>query len=199
MSDLLPKIEIKLPLHPGADFSNAVIEIGFGGGEHLAHRAALDRDKLHIGCEPFMRGVGSVLSKIEANNLTNTRLFIGDGRELLDAIPAASLSAAYILFPDPWPKLRHNKRRLVNQETLKLLHRAMQPGARLLLATDWPDYANWMLEHALASNLFEWRAVSPAALHNEPDGWIKTRYQMKAAREGREPYFIELGSGLIKL
>lgn len=183
--------ETNRPLPAG----NLSLEIGFGAGEHLVHCAALYRDKIHIGCEPFMRGVGSVLSKIEANKLDNVRLFIGDGRELLDALPEASLSSAYILFPDPWPKLRHNKRRLVNQETLKLLHRAMQPAGRLLMATDWPDYANWMLEHVLASNLFEWRAESPDALHKTPADWTPTRYQLKAEKEGRQPYFIEVYKG----
>src|SRR5689334_17843836 len=122
------------------------LEIGFGGGEHLAAQAAAHPDTGFIGCEVFENGIAKLLVEIERQRLANVRIFPDDARLLLAALPAQSLDRAFILFPDPWPKARHQKRRLVSTETLDRLAVLMRDGAELRLATDDADYLRWMLE-----------------------------------------------------
>lgn len=182
-------------LAPKADevrhFKRTILEIGFGGGEHLAALAQAHPETLAIGCEPYINGVAKLLVDIEEQGLKNIRIFTGDARELIDAFPEHSIDDAYILFPDPWPKLRHNKRRLVNQDTLARLARIHKPSGRLLLATDHYDYATWMLEHIHITPHYTWEPTGAADWLNPPDEWVETKYQRKTTAQGRAPQFFK--------
>ncbi len=166
-------------------YKQLYLEIGFGGGEHLAHIAAIYPDILMLGCEPYLNGVGSLLKEIEKNNLRNIRIYNQDARDLLAALPDNCLDQAYILYPDPWPKARHYKRRLIQKPLLAALARTMKPGAKLHIATDWDDYCTWILERILADGNFNWLAESSADWNQPWPQWLPTRYEKKARREGR--------------
>lgn len=129
---------------PGA--AGVWLEIGFGGGEHLAEQASRHPDVLMIGCEPFLNGVASALRHIDERGLKNVRLHADDARDVMAALPDASLDRVMILFPDPWHKARHNKRRLIQDETAAEIARLLKPGGRLRFVTDWQDYVEWALE-----------------------------------------------------
>lgn len=166
------------------------LEIGFGGGEHLVWQAAQNPGVTLIGCEPFEDGVVKVLSAIESQRLGNIRLLADDVRPLLRALPPASVARAFVLFPDPWPKRKHVKRRLVATPLLDLLARVMKPGAELRLATDIGDYARTMLIALMRHEAFRWTAERPADWRERPADWPATRYEQKARREGRRGYFL---------
>ena len=155
------------------------LEIGFGGGEHLAAQAARQPDVLFLGAEPFMNGVASALRHIDELGLENVRLHAGDARELMAALPGASLDRLLLLFPDPWPKRRHHKRRLVRSAFIEGAARLLRPGARLRFATDWADYANWALERFLRSADFHWPAEAADDWRHPPADHIATRYEQK--------------------
>jgi tRNA (guanine-N7-)-methyltransferase len=199
LDELLPRLAIpgvdpalnpdRIPLDRAALFGDMPVwlEIGFGGGEHLADAAAANPDVGLIGCEPFVNGVAMALGRIAAAGLTNVRLHPGDARDLIEVLPPEVLGRVFLLYPDPWPKARHHRRRFANAENLAALRRAMAPGAELRLATDVADY----VEHALAavSAAPGWRA------REEPGpwpGWAGTRYEAKALREGRRPRYLTL-------
>lgn len=173
------------------NFARIALEIGFGGGEHLLAQAAHHPDTLFIGAEPFINGVAKCLVGIEAQKLTNIRLFTNDARQLLLALPDNCLDSVFILFPDPWPKARHNKRRLINHETLAMLARVHKPGGRLLIATDHEDYSVWILEHLAQSPHYRWTAESPDDFRLPPPDWTQTKYQRKTTAQGRAPVFME--------
>ena len=166
------------------------LEIGFGGGEHLAWQAERHPDVGFLGAEMFEQGVARLLRRMRDGGLDNVRLYHGDGRDLFDVLPERSLDRVFILFPDPWPKARHHKRRLVNTETLEVLAQAMKDGADLRLATDDMDYARWMLERLVRHPAFEWLARGPADWRVRPDDWPPTRYETKARAQGRHPVFL---------
>ena len=166
------------------------LEIGFGGGEHLAALAGSHRDIGFIGVEPFVNGVARLLSLAEAASLDNLRILSDDARLLLRALPDASIGRAFVLFPDPWPKLRHHKRRIVNPDTVRDLARVLQPGAELRLATDDADYARAMLESVLAEPRFAWPAERSADWLVRPEDWPPTRYEEKALVAGRRPTYL---------
>ena len=166
------------------------LEIGFGGGEHLLWQARHHPDVMLIGAEPFEDGVVKVLSAIEAEGLANIRLFADDVRPLIRALPDASVDRAFVLFPDPWPKRKHQKRRLVARPLLDLLARVLKPGAELRVATDIGDYARTMLIALMPHPAFHWTAESPADWRVRPPDWPPTRYEQKALREGRRGYFF---------
>lgn len=172
-------------------FARIAIEIGFGGGEHLLAQAAHHPDTLFIGCEPFLNGVAKCLAGIDDQALSNIRILMDDARKLLEVLPAQSVDLFFILFPDPWPKARHNKRRLINHETIAMLHRVHKPNGRLLIATDHVDYSEWILEHLLASPHYHWTAENPDDFRLPPKDWTETKYQRKTTAEGREPVFLE--------
>ncbi len=160
---LLPRLALDLsaPVDPRAlkpDAAEGWLEIGFGGGEHMAAQAARRPDVLILGAEPFLNGVASAVRHLAEQDLGNVRLHHGDARDLLAALPDACLDRVFILFPDPWPKARHHKRRLIQPETLAELARVLKPGGRLRFATDWADYADWTLKQVLACRLFAWPA-----------------------------------------
>lgn len=173
-----------------AQYKRIVFEVGFGGGEHLAALAARHPDTLAIGCEPYINGVAKLLLDIDGQALRNVRIYVGDARELMDDLPEKSIDDAYILFPDPWPKSRHNKRRLVNQDTLQRLARIQKTGGKLLLATDHYDYATWMLEQLHETPYYGWTARSSADWLSFPAEWVETKYQRKTTAEGRAPQFF---------
>ncbi len=167
------------------------LEIGYGGGEHLAARALTQPENGFIGCEPFMNGTAKLLSRIDEQRLENIRLFTGDVRYLLPLLPEASIGDVYLLFPDPWPRQRHHKRRIVNGDTLAMLARIHSADGRLLIATDHVDYCGWIVEKILASNCYEWTARQMADWKQPPADWVETRYQQKALQQGRKATFIE--------
>lgn len=163
------------------------LEIGFGGGEHLAHVAELHPDVQFIGCEPYINGIAGLLAHIDKNKLSNIRIYNDDARDLVAALPDNCLGRVFVLYPDPWPKKRHNKRRIISSEFLNSLARVMKPGAELRLATDSADYATWMLERLLANANFKWTAKTCEDWLNPPPEWISTRYEQKALA-GRPTY-----------
>jgi tRNA (guanine-N7-)-methyltransferase len=164
-------------LRPGA--AEAWLEIGFGGGEHLAAQAARRPDVTFIGAEPFQNGVASALRHIDEMALANVRLHDGDARELLARLPDASLERIFILFPDPWPKARHHKRRLLQAELARELARVLRPGGRLRFASDWADYVDWSLSRLLATPEFSWTAERASDWRCAPCDHITTRYEEK--------------------
>jgi tRNA (guanine-N7-)-methyltransferase len=186
----LPELEIKLdgPLDPHSLFPQAekiIVEIGYGGGEHLALEASRHPDTGYIGCEVFTGGIGKMVQSIAAQGLSNVRLFTDDALKLLMALPDGSLDEVYLLYPDPWPKTRHHKRRFVSPTTLAELARVIRPGGLFHFATDIEDYANWTLAHIVREPKFRFAPAAPGAWHEPYPGWEPTRYEQKARREGR--------------
>jgi tRNA (guanine-N7-)-methyltransferase len=183
MESLLPALALpEGPIDPAAlapEAREVWLEIGFGGGEHLAAQAGAHRDVLLLGAEPFLNGVASAVRHVEEAGLANVRIHAGDARELLAALPVASLARVFILFPDPWPKARHHKRRLVNPAFAVDLARAMAPGARLRFATDWADYADHALRVLTAEPRFAWLAQRADDWRTPPADHVTTRYESK--------------------
>jgi len=168
------------------------LEIGFGGGEHLAWQGAHNPDIGLIGCEVFQTGIVTLLAQLEDAAQDNVRIVTDDARLVLDVLPDASLGRAFILFPDPWPKVRHHKRRIVSPETMDALARVMQDGAELRLGTDDILYLRAMLEIACSHPDFEWLARRPADWRERPADWPQTRYEAKGIAQGRPPSFLRL-------
>lgn len=156
-----------------------VLEIGFGGGEHLAAQAAAHPDARFIGVEPFMNGVASCLRHIEESGVQNVRLHMGDARDVVARLPDGCLDLCYILFPDPWPKARHHKRRLIQPEFLDALARVLRPGAEARFATDWANYAAWTLEVFSRDARFAWLAERAEDWRKPWVGHVTTRYEEK--------------------
>lgn len=165
------------------------LEIGFGGGEHLVHQAAANPDTALIGCEPFINGVAMLLAKVRAAGVENLRLYPGDVRDLFDVLPDACLARVFLLYPDPWPKSRHHRRRFVTPDYLQPLARVMQPGAILRIATDIPDYVRQTMEEVPQAG-FTPLNPAPEEWHTPWDDWLSTRYEQKALREGRAPHYL---------
>lgn len=168
------------------------LEIGFGGGEHLAAQAEAHPEIGIIGAEPFVAGMAKLLSKIDESGARNIRLYTEDAHDILDALPEASLSRVFILFPDPWPKTRHHKRRFIQMETLNQLAHVMKAGAELRFASDDESYVSWALERFMAHEAFEWAARAPADWRNRPADWFETRYEAKALKAGRRCAYLRL-------
>jgi tRNA (guanine-N7-)-methyltransferase len=183
MDTLLPAIRTPLEpfeprdLMPGA--AEVWLEIGFGGGEHLAAQAAKRPEVLFIGAEPFQNGVASALRHLDEAELKNVRVHDGDARDLLGRLPDASLERVFILFPDPWPKARHHKRRLLQADTAAELARVLKPGGRLRFASDWADYVDWSLERLIATPGLSWTADQAADWRTPPADHVTTRYEEK--------------------
>lgn len=165
------------------------LEIGFGGGEHLVHQAASHPEVGIIGCEPFINGVAMLLGKLRDAEVANVAIHPGDVRDLFDVLPAGSVQKAFLLYPDPWPKKRHHRRRAVTQDYLEPLHYVMAPGSELRVATDIADYVRQTLIEVPRAG-FEWLAERPADWRQPWDDWISTRYEQKALREGRVPHYL---------
>jgi tRNA (guanine-N7-)-methyltransferase len=166
------------------------LEIGFGGGEHLAFDAQRNPDLSFIGCEPFVNGVAKLLASIEEKNLQNIRIHDGDALEILRALSAGSLGRITILYPDPWPKFRQRKRRFISSETIAEMARVLRDGSEVHFATDIDDYSAWTLARFLNNDAFKWQASGPEDWKNPWPCWPGTRYEAKAIREGRAPAYL---------
>jgi tRNA (guanine-N7-)-methyltransferase len=165
-------------------------EIGFGGGEHLAWRADLLPDHGFIGAEPFLNGVAAALGHLRDRRLANVRLHHGDALPVLERLPEASLRFVYLLQPDPWPKARHAKRRMINPGPLDLIAAKLAPGGELRVSTDDPVYCRWAMMVMGGRADFEWLAEKAADFLVRPGGWPETRYEAKARRAGREVWYF---------
>jgi tRNA (guanine-N7-)-methyltransferase len=195
LETLLPRLRISADcpvdlaaLLPGS--RSVTLEIGFGGGEHLAAQARAHPDRGFIGCEPFVNGMAKLLAVVQAEGLSNIRLWDRDATELLPLLPPGALDTIYLLYPDPWPKRRQRKRRFLSDESLRALARVMRSGAELRFATDIDDYAGWALARVLRSADFAWTAMRADDWRRPWDGWPGTRYEAKAAHEGRAPSYL---------
>ena len=199
IDELLPVLRVRLPeaggrLDPRRLFdpvAEAVwLEIGFGAGEHLAYQAKAHPSIGMIGCEPFVAGVAGLLAQVARGHLSNVRIFPDDARDLIEVLAEASIGRVFLLFPDPWPKKRHGKRRFLCAESLAGLARVMDDGAELRLASDVAGQVRWMLEKSLGCAAFEWQARGPDDWRRRPPDWPPTRYEMKALEEGRRPAYL---------
>ena len=181
----------RMPLDLTTLFDNRPVwlEIGFGSGEHLVHQAVQNPNVGFIGAEPYINGVATLLGKIRKSGATNVRVHPGDARDLMDVLPEGSIAKAFLLYPDPWPKKRHHRRRFVTPEHLAPLHRAMAPEAELRIATDIGDYVRQSLEEVPKAG-FEWLAEHPEDWRSAWSDWHSTRYEQKALREGRVPHYL---------
>jgi tRNA (guanine-N7-)-methyltransferase len=197
LADLLPRIQIdleRLKTGPATLFpappKRCVLEIGFGGGEHLAAMAGAEPDSGFLGVEPFLNGVAKLLGQVEAEGLENLRLLRGDGRDVLSRLPDASLDVVYLLYPDPWPKRRQRKRRIVDPAFVAELARVIRPGGEFRFASDIDDYVGWTLRRVLLHPDFQWLACDADDWRQPWAGWHRTRYEAKAIREGRVPSYL---------
>lgn len=198
LKTLLPRVRVVLPdagvVSPPGLFAKPVsevwLEIGFGAGEHLAAQARAHPNIGFLGAEIFVNGIARLLAAIDAEALDNIRIYDGDARDLLDGLPDASLDRVYVLHPDPWPKRRHHKRRLISPENLNSLARIMTDGAELRLSTDDMGLAKWMLGHTAAHPAFQWLASGPRDWRMPPDDAPATRYGEKAREAGRKTVYL---------
>ncbi len=198
LSDFLP--EVKLDIETLKDSGIAALfdgvkkqywmEVGFGGGEHLARQARKNPDIGMIGCEPFQNGVAKLLTEIEAYKLKNISVHNDDARTVLDALPNASLDKLFLLYPDPWHKSKHNKRRFISKENLVQIARVLKKDGIFFVASDIPDYVNWTLSHLQNDENFEWLAERSQDWLMPPEGWVSTRYEAKAKRAGRNSAYL---------
>ncbi len=181
----------RIPLDIKARFSGRPLwlEIGFGGGEHLIHMAGLHPKVEFIGCEPYLNGVAMLLGKIRESGVSNVAVHPGDVRDLFDVLPKGSVEKAFLLYPDPWPKKRHHRRRFVTPEYLEALARVMAKGAKLRVATDIPDYVRQTLEEVPRAG-FHLETEGPEGWRQPWADWLPTRYEQKALREGRAPHYL---------
>jgi tRNA (guanine-N7-)-methyltransferase len=198
LHSLLPRLAIDLSTPPrselGALFPHPVgsvrLEIGFGGGEHLVAEAQAHPDIGFIGCEPFVNGMAKALALIEACKCENVRLHPGDATELLAWAPQRSFSRVDLIYPDPWPKRRHWKRRFVQDDSVARIATVLRPGGEFRFATDVADYAAWTLERMARNPGFTWTAERAADWRMPWPGFTSTRYEAKAQREGRVPCYL---------
>lgn len=172
------------------DASEYWLEIGFGGGEHLVHQASNYPNVGIIGCEPYINGVAMLLGKVREAQVSNLRIHPGDARDMFDVIPDGTLSRVFLLYPDPWPKKRHHRRRFVTPEHLEPLARKMKSGAILRVATDIEDYVRQTLEQVAFKGDFEWLTERSTDWKVPWGDWISTRYEQKALRERRVPHYL---------
>ncbi|MBV8105197.1 MAG: tRNA (guanosine(46)-N7)-methyltransferase TrmB [Hyphomicrobiales bacterium] len=195
LKEALPRVAIA----PGALVASSLfpfeprelwLEIGFGSGEHLIAQAKSNPEIGFIGCEPFLNGVAAALSGIERENLINVRIRRGDVQTLFEGAPEGVFSRVFLLYPDPWPKRRHNKRRVVSEPIIEALARTLRPGGELRFATDVDDYAGWTLRRFLASPSFRWTAARAADWRTPWPEWRPTRYEAKAQKAGRGSVYL---------
>jgi tRNA (guanine-N7-)-methyltransferase len=199
MAALLPRLELTLDEPPPSNLAEMFsrpaeavrLEIGFGGGENLVAEAAAHPAIGFIGCEPFVNGMAKILASIDAGAIDNIRLYAGDAVDLLAWLPDASLAQVDLLYPDPWPKRRHWKRRFVQDRTIAMLARVLRPGGLFRFATDIADYAAWTLERFMRAANFVWTAERADDWRKPWAGFRGTRYEMKAKREQRMPCYLE--------
>lgn len=167
-----------------------VLEIGMGNGMLLFERAKSDPDTLHLGIEVYKNGLRSLVSKCEKEGVSNLKISNQDAREILEALPKESIDQVCLLYPDPWPKRRQHKRRIVNQDFLKAVHRVLKEDGEYFMATDIPSYLHHMVAHVHTSDLFTCPAVQPTDWATPPSWWQSTKYEKKAYKEGRFPWYL---------
>lgn len=200
VDEVLPSLRVELPetssLNTSALFDPPKqalwLEIGFGGGEHLAWQAEQNPNVGMIGCEPFLNGVASLLGHLQQNGAENVRIFDDDARDLLDVLPDASIDRLFILFADPWPKKRHNKRRIVNPETIEAYARVLKEGAELRFASDHMGYVAWTLDLLTSDPRFHWTAQKADDWRIRPTDWPETRYERKSLAGDKSAYLTFL-------
>lgn len=198
MTHLLPERLVDLDAEAPVDlktlFPVAVdrlrLEIGFGGGEHLAHRARSNPSTGFIGVEPFVNSMAKLLAVIEEESLPNIRVYNDDATQLLDWLPSESIDQIDLLYADPWPKKKHWKRRFVSQVNLQRFHRVLKPGATFCFASDIDTYVNWTLQHCRDHGGFDWQAENASDWLTPYEDWPGTRYEAKARREGRSSAYL---------
>ena len=203
--NLLPKLQIALPEGQTLDVASLFtdettsyeLEIGYGGGERLVYTAEKQPKRGFIGAEMFQDGIAKCITSIEERGLKNIRLYTDDARDLMDALPDASLDQLSLLFPDPWPKSRHWKRRIVQQSWLNEVSRVLKNRAKLFIATDHPSYLEWIMAHMAQREDFVWLAENKDDWATPPVDYKVTRYQQKALKEGRKPYYLNFCKLLI--
>jgi tRNA (guanine-N7-)-methyltransferase len=199
MARLQPDLAAPAPADPRELFPAPVdavwLEIGFGGGEHLVHEASRLPRTGFIGVEPFVSSLAKAVADIDAAGLTNVRVYGDDAIKLLDWLPDASLDGIYQLYPDPWPKRRHWKRRFVNPVNLDRMARVLKPGGLFRFASDIDTYVEWTLAHLDAHPAFAWTAERAADWLEPWQPWSGTRYEAKAFREGRKGHYLEFRRG----
>ncbi len=167
-----------------------IFEIGFGNGLHLAKRALNNSNNLFIGCEPFLNGVAALLKEIKEHNISNIYIWNNDANILLDKISDDFLDEVHIFFPDPWPKKKHHKRRIINDDSLKLLSKKLKNNAEIKIATDHAEYAKHILLTLIKSDNFTTSASNISQWQIFPEDWIKTKYQLKAEKEGYKCFYF---------
>lgn len=197
IESFLPKFKIEIDNNGNLlgfpqNNKNIIFEIGFGYGEHTAHQALLNQDCNIIGCETYINGVLSLLDKIENTKVENIKIFNGDARLLLEKLPNNSIDKIFILFPDPWPKKRQNKKRIISENFLQLIQSKLKKDGILFFASDIFDYVEWT--NNLARKKFTPLFNNLEECKKEPNWWIKTRYQQKAIKAGRNSYFLEFAN-----
>lgn len=198
LTHLLPQLRLELTQEPPktigdlfeAEAHQSILEIGFGAGEHLVQRATENPASGFIGVEPFINGMAMGLAAIEKAGIENVRLFDEDATQLFDWLPHNSLDIVYLLYPDPWPKRRHWKRRFINQKNLTGIANLLKPGGELRFASDFDHYVNWTLLHCADHPSFTWRAENSQDWLQPWDGWRSTRYEKKAIKEGRKSAYL---------
>lgn len=198
MREALPALALDLTKPAPADLrtlfpqgvSAVRLEIGFGGGENLLHEARENPRIGHIGCDVYLNGVAQFVAAVNTAKLANIRVHHGDAQPFLDWLPEASLDRLDILYPDPWPKRRHWKRRFISDERVKKIARVIAPGGSLRFATDIPHYGEWALVRLIRSGCFEWTAEKASDWLEPWPGFPGTRYEAKAKREGRKPAYF---------
>jgi tRNA (guanine-N7-)-methyltransferase len=195
VEELLPEVSVPAegPLSAERLFGDArplELEIGFGAGEHLAGQAAMRRAHGFIGCEPFLNGVVGALGHIREAGLVNVRLHMGDALDVIERLPDASLARVYLLHPDPWPKARHAKRRMLNHGPLDLIAAKLRPGGEFRLGTDDPTYCRWSMMVMNQRRDFDWQAKHASDFLTRPADWPETRYERKARRQGHEVWYF---------
>ncbi len=166
-------------------------EIGFGNGEHLVTQAQQNPGIGFIGCEPFVNGVSAAAKQVAEHDLNNIRFYADDALPLLEKFTSGSLDRIFLLFPDPWPKTRHHKRRFIQSDTVALFARLLKSGGLLRLATDDRNLAEWMLIHTVQNPDFLWKNFADGNWDAAPGDWTETRYQQKAAQQGRLGKFMD--------
>ena len=195
LKDLLPRLRLPVgdlgvlaqrpPAEAFCGYSDVWLEVGFGQGEHLAAQAHANPDTLFIGCEPYVNGISSLLRTIASEEIGNVLIHDDDARVLLESLPDASVGRLFLLFPDPWPKRRHRKRRFVSPTNLDRIARILVDGAEFRFATDHAEYARWTLRHVIDHAALEWPATRPGDWRYKAGDWPETRYERKATAQGR--------------